>query len=363
MLDVDIEKRLENFTLNVAFQVDQEVLVLFGPSGVGKSMTFNCIAGLAQPDRGLIRLGGRILFEKDGQRRKDVPLHRRQIGYVFQHYALFPHLTVTQNLAYGLQGRHDTSAQVESMLARLRLNGLANRYPRQLSGGQQQRVALGRALMIKPALLLLDEPFAALDQGIRENLQTDLAELQRELGLAVIYITHNLMDAFALGDRLAVMQTGRLEQVGPIREVFHRPNSRSVAKIIGVRNLLDGVVQSVSAEGLIIDCEGYTIVAPPTSHTPGERVAFYIRPEDVKILYPDRPLASTVQYNRFTGHVLQTVPGGASVTVRLGMEGKRVELESRLPTRVYQSLGLEVGSTLDFSLRRDCIMLLPHSQR
>jgi molybdate transport system ATP-binding protein len=365
MLEVDIEKRLEDFTLRVAFQVDREVLVLFGPSGAGKSMTLSCIAGLARPDRGLIRLDGRVLFESDGRRRQEIPLHQRRIGYVFQDYALFPHMTVAQNLAYGIRGRHSAQVQVEAMLTRLHLKGLADRYPHQLSGGQQQRVALGRALMIQPALLLLDEPLAALDGAVRESLQADLASLQRELGLSVVYITHNLMDAFALGDRLAVIQAGRLQQVGPIQEVFHRPNNRTVAEITGVRNLLEGRVQAASAEGLVIAWRGYTILAPPSPRHPGERVTFYIRPEDVKLLYPDRPLASTVQHNRFLGRVLRAMQAGTSVTVRLAVEteqalgGEEVGLESRLPIRAYRALGLEVGAAVAFSLRREGIMLLP----
>jgi len=242
MLEVDIEKQLEDFTLRVTFQVDREVLVLFGPSGAGKSMTFSCITGLARPDRGMIRLDGRVLFEDDGRNRQEVPLHKRHIGYVFQNYALFPHMTVAQNLSYGIRDRRDAGGRAKAMLARLHLDGLADRYPHQLSGGQQQRVALGRALMIEPALLLLDEPFAALDGAVRESLQADIADLQREMALSVVYITHNLMDAFALGDRLAVIQAGQLQQVGPIQEVFQHPNSRTVAEITGVRNLLEGVV-------------------------------------------------------------------------------------------------------------------------
>lgn len=369
MLKVDIEKRLEDFTLRVAFQVDREVLVLFGPSGAGKSLTLSCITGLDRPDRGLIHLDGRVLFESDGRHRREVPLHQRRIGYVFQSYALFPHMTVFQNLAYGIRDRRDAQARVEAMLARLHLDGLANRYPHQLSGGQQQRVALGRALMVKPALLLLDEPFAALDGAVRESLQTDVADLQRELGLSVIYITHNLMDAFALGDRLAVIQAGCLQQVGPIQEVFHHPNSRTVAEITGVRNLLEGKVQSASTEGLSIAWRGHTILAPPFPRAPGEHVAFYIRPEDVKLLYPDRPLASTVQHNRFMGRVLRAMPAGAWVTVRLGLEtkhpqrgGDEIRLESRLPMRAYHALGLEVGANVAFSLRRDGIMLLPRDR-
>ncbi len=369
MLEVDIEKRLEDFTLHVAFQVNREVLVLFGPSGAGKSVTLNCIAGLARPDRGRIRLGERILFESDGRRRREVPLHQRRIGYVFQNYALFPHMTVAQNLAYGIRKRRDVKARVEEMLTRLHLTGLADRYPHQLSGGQQQRVALGRALMIRPELLLLDEPFAALDGAVRESLQADVSGLQRELGLSVIYITHNLMDAFALGDRLAVIQAGRLQQVGPIQEVFHHPNSRTVAEITGVRNLLEGRVQSASAEGLVIAWKGHTILAPPSPHPPGERVTFYIRPEDVKLLYPDRPLASTVRHNRLVGRVLRATPAGTSVTVWLAVEAEGpqsdevIELESRLPIRAYRALGLEVGATVAFSLRRDAIMLLPHDHQ
>jgi molybdate transport system ATP-binding protein len=368
MLEVDIQKQLEDFTLQVAFQVDGQVLVLFGPSGAGKSITLSCIMGLARPDWGLVRLDGRVLFENDGRHRREVPLHQRRIGYVFQDYALFPHMTVAQNLAYGIRGQRDAQPQVQAMLARLHLNGLDHRYPHQLSGGQQQRVALGRALMIKPALLLLDEPFAAVDGAVRESLQSDVADLQRELGLSVIYITHNLMDAFALGDRLAVIQAGRLQQVGPIQEVFHHPTNRTVAEITGVRNLLEGKVESASTEGLLITWQGRTILAPPSPRSPGEQVTFYIRPEDVKLLYPDRPLASTVQHNRFVGRVLRTTPAGTWVTVHLGVETKlsqsdsQTGLESRLPMRAYRDLGLEVGATVAFSLRHEGIMLLPQDR-
>jgi molybdate transport system ATP-binding protein len=368
MLEVDIKKQLEDFTLQIAFQVDREVLVLFGPSGAGKSMTLSCIAGLARPDQGLIRLDGRVLFESDRRHRREVPLHQRRIGYVFQDYALFPHMTVGQNLVYGIRGQRDVRPGVEAMLERLHLEGLADRYPHQLSGGQQQRVALGRALMIKPALLLLDEPFAALDGAVRESLQSDIADLQRDLELSVVYITHNLMDAFALGDRLAVIQAGCLQQVGPIHEVFHHPSSRTVAEITGVRNLLEGKVHSASTEGLLITWQGHTVLAPPAPRVPGELVTFYIRPEDVKLLYPDRPLASTVQHNRFVGRVLRATPAGAWVTVHLGLETKpprdegQVGLESRLPMRAYRALGLAVGARVDFSLRREGIMLLPQDR-
>jgi molybdate transport system ATP-binding protein len=220
-------------------------------------------------------------------------------------------------------------------------------------------VALGRALMIDPALLLLDEPFAALDGAVRETLQADLTAVQTEMKLSVVYVTHNLADAFALGDRLAVIQAGHLEQVGPIHEVFQHPSSRAVAEITGVRNLLEGIVRSSGPDGLAIAWEGCTILAPPAPRLPGECVAFYIRPEDVKLLYPDRPLAPSLRANRLAGRVLNIAPAGEVVTVRLAVEGGDAALESRLPLRAYRALALEVGAPVAFSLRREGIMLLP----
>jgi molybdate transport system ATP-binding protein len=177
----------------------------------------------------------------------------------------------------------------------------------------------------------------------------------------VIYITHNLMDAFALGDRLAVIQAGRMQQVGPIQEVFYHPNSRTVAEITGVRNLLEGTVQSASAEGLAITWRGHTVLARPAPRAPGEPITFYVRPEDVKLLYPDRPLTSAVQHNRFVGRVLRVMPAGLWMTVWLATEAGDEEavLESRVPMRAYDDLGLELGRPVAFSLRREGIMLLP----
>ncbi len=172
------------------------------------------------------------------------------------------------------------------------------------------------------------------------------------------------MDAFNLGDRLAVIQAGQLHQVGPIQEVFQHPNSRTVAEITGVRNVLEGKVDSASAEGLVIDWQGHTILAPPAPRAAGENVTFYVRPEDVKLLYPDRPLAPAVQHNLFTGRVLRAMPAGTWVTVCLGVASApvsdaEVTLESHLPMRAYRALGLEVGATVAFSLRREGITLLP----
>jgi molybdate transport system ATP-binding protein len=361
MLTVDIKKELPDFELSVAFEAGPEIVVLFGPSGAGKSLTLDCIAGLARPDNGQVRLGDRILFQRNGQRRLEVPLHKRRIGYVFQGYALFPHMTVAQNLAYGRRGedRHSARQAVMRMLARLRLEGLGDRYPQQLSGGQQQRVALGRALMIEPELLLLDEPFAALDQAVREIIQQDILALQRELDLVMIYITHNLEDAFALGDRLVVIQEGRLKQAGPLREVFHHPINRTVAEITGVRNILEGEVAGISAESLFLRWGRHRIQAHPAAGKRGQRVMFYIRPEDVKLIRPDRPLAGPVQHNLIQAKVVRQTFGSTQVTLYLWPDGGPQEIEARFGLRAYQDLSLDQGQRITVSLRRDGIVLLP----
>ena len=234
---------------------------------------------------------------------------------VFQGYALFPHLTVAQNLAYGLRYHKGPKKRVADMLKRLQLENLEERYPHQLSGGQQQRVALGRALILQPQLLLLDEPFAALDRGVREHLQEDIANLQRELKLSIIYVTHNLEDAFALGDKLAVLQAGRLRQIGPIKEVFNRPNSRSVAEITGVKNIWRAKVVKSSVAGLQLQWGQHLVDLPPDNYTVGQDVIFYIRPEDVKIIRPDKPLTDIIRYNLVETTIENMVDRGLAISM------------------------------------------------
>jgi len=356
MLTVDIRKTLPQFTLNVAFEVEREILVLFGPSGAGKSLTLRCIAGLVRPDAGLIALDGRVFFRGP---KHFVPPHRRGIGVVFQGYALFPHMTVAQNVAYGLRYAKNPVARVEEILHRMRLEKLAHRYPHQLSGGQQQRVALGRALILRPRLLLLDEPFAALDRGVREHLQADIAALQREWGLTVIYITHNLEDAFALGDRLAVLQAGRLRQIGPIGEVFNRPASRSVAEITGVKNIWEGEVVESSVAGLRLRWGEHTIELPPANCVAGQRVIFYIRPEDVKIIRPGKPLTDVIRRNRIRGTVRHIADRGIAVSMTVACPGAPEPVHLRFPPRSYEDMGLRVGQEVTLSLLRDAIVLIP----
>jgi len=229
-LNVNIKKRLANFTLCMQFQVGAEILVLFGPSGAGKTQTLNAIAGLMTPDAGEITLDDAVFFRASGEARDvqafNLPARRRRVGYVFQQYALFPHLTALENVSYALWRQAHARSRAEALLERMRLVEFANRYPHELSGGQQQRVAIARALAMEPRVLLMDEPFSALDSEIRKQLHQDLLRLQAEANLIVLYVTHNLEDAFTVGHRLAVVRDGRIERIGAPRDMYPEPNVR-----------------------------------------------------------------------------------------------------------------------------------------
>jgi ABC-type Fe3+/spermidine/putrescine transport system ATPase subunit len=211
-----------------------EFLSLLGPSGCGKTTTLRLIAGFERPDEGEIRIGGRDVSA--------LPPYKREVNTVFQSYALFPHLTVGENVAYGLKqrglARRERRARASEMLELVRLSGFEARKPRQLSGGQQQRVALARALVMQPRVLLLDEPLGALDLKVRRELQIELKRIQEEIGITFVYVTHDQEEALAMSDRVAVMNAGRIEQLGAPREIYDRPATRFVADFIGETNFI-----------------------------------------------------------------------------------------------------------------------------
>ena len=241
-LKIAIEKRLDTFTLRVQMEIGEEILVLFGPSGAGKTQTLNAIAGLVTPDSGEITLGDTVFFRgsKNPSRNGhavNLAARQRRVGYVFQQYALFPHLTALENVAFALWRQPRARERAQELLGRMHLHEFGNRYPDELSGGQQQRVAIARAMAMNPRVLLMDEPFSALDAARRQQLHQDLATLQKEANLIVIYVTHNLVDAFAVGHRLAIVNEGRIEQIGSPQEVYRHPASAVVAEVLGIPTL------------------------------------------------------------------------------------------------------------------------------
>ena len=252
-----------------------EILTLLGPSGCGKTTVLNLIAGFEAPDSGMVRIDGADVAAR--------PPHRREVGMVFQDYALFPHLTVWENVAFPLRVRGisgpEVTGRVAAMLELVRLSGYGDRLPRQLSGGQQQRVALARALAFRPRVLLMDEPFGALDRALRETMRTELRELQRTLGVTVVLVTHDQDEAMDLSDRVAVMRAGRLHQVASPRELYESPANAFVAGFVGESNLLEGVVVSVEGERAVVSTAGGgRIQAAQGSVRVGARVLVLLRP-------------------------------------------------------------------------------------
>ena len=286
-----------------------EYFCILGPTGAGKTVLLEAIAGLHQLGR------GRILI--DGEDVTAAPPERRGIGFVYQDYALFPHLSVAGNVAFGLKlrglDRGTVETRVASITQLLSIDHLLHRRPKTLSGGEQQRVALARALVVEPRLLLLDEPLSALDPGMREELQRELTRLHRQLGTTTVHVTHDFEEAVALGDRIAVVNEGRVAQVGSPRDIFRRPASQFVARFVGARNIFQGAIRD-GGEGykiLQIDRLEIAVVTSRTGQVHGS-----VRPED--IILSREPFRSSAR-NSFRGCIVDVTDRGAIayVTVRV----------------------------------------------
>ncbi|HWQ11962.1 MAG TPA: ABC transporter ATP-binding protein [Roseiflexaceae bacterium] len=361
-LQVEIVKRLGRFTLDIQLTAGPEILVLFGPSGAGKTQTLQAIAGLITPDHGSITLDDTVFYRhRPGARMVNLPARKRRIGYVFQQYALFPHMTALANVAFPLAGQSNAEARARELLARMRLEHLAHRMPQELSGGQQQRIAIARALAAEPRVLLFDEAFSALDRSIREQLHADLRALQEERQLIVLYVTHNLDDAFAVGHRLAVVRDGRVEQVGPLDDVYTRPANRHVLEILGIPNAITAQVIEASAAGLLLDWDGLVLAAPPLDLTPGAEVTAYIRPEDIRLIYPDRPLNRMVRQNVLNGTVIEHRRGRHVNQLRVKLAGRHM-IDVVYPATSYSGLDLSPGRAIHLALRVESIVIIAPRQ-
>jgi iron(III) transport system ATP-binding protein len=261
-----------------------ELMTLLGPSGCGKTTALRCITGHLTPD------DGRVFI--DGEDVTSVPTHRRELGMVFQNFALFPHMTVYDNVGFPLmirkQPKDERREMVMEALQLIRMGEYEKHYPRQLSGGQQQRVGLARALVYRPKVLLLDEPLSNLDAKLREEMRFEIKELQRRLGITAVYVTHDQAEALALSDRVAVMNQGRVEQVGTPNEIYDQPGSQFVADFIGLSDFIEGTVLSVEAEKAVVAVDDLRFAVPASPKMrPREKLLFFIRPNDVDLFPPD----------------------------------------------------------------------------
>jgi iron(III) transport system ATP-binding protein len=266
---------------NISLEIEpQELFFLLGPSGCGKTTLLRTIAGFYQPDDGTLRFGDKTM--------NGVPPHQRNTGMVFQNYALWPHMTVADNVAYGLEVRKvsktEMKQRIQEALAIVQMEPYASRMPNQLSGGQQQRVALARALVIKPDVLLLDEPLSNLDAKLRLEMREEIRRIHEQTRITTIYVTHDQKEALSLAKRMAILRDGRIEQIGDPRTVYRAPNSRFVADFIGETNWLSGTVTATDADGLQVRTESSLFQAPPQSALRiGQSVSLGFRPEAVEI--------------------------------------------------------------------------------
>ncbi len=344
MIEIDISYRLPEFEIQAQMQASQGITVLFGPSGAGKSLTLRSVAGLVDPDRGRIVVGDRVLY--DSELGIDLPPQRRQVSYVPQDYALFPHLNVARNVAVGLRGlpRRQMRAMVNEMLAVMDLTEYANRRPSTLSGGQQQRVALARALIRGPSVLLLDEPFAALDAPVRGQMRQRVQDLQRRYQVPTLMVTHDLSEASFIGDQIAIFDRGRVLQVGMPNDVLMRPADLSVAWAVGVKNILPGRVLGLTEENMQVQVGDTVFRTPRYAFDQGGDVHLCIRPERVMLQRPDLPQRS--RPNVIQGRIVSEMSDGLNCTLffkaepRLASDDAPADLQIDLPVYVYERLDL-----------------------
>jgi len=333
--------------------VSGEFVTLLGPSGCGKTTTLRMVAGLETPNSGAVQLGGTDVTA--------LPPFRRNIGMVFQSHALFPHMTVAENVAFGLRMRKVAASvrreRVRGALDLVRLADYLDRYPHQLSGGQQQRVALARALVVSPDILLLDEPFGALDRKLREALQEELRLLTRSIGITSLFVTHDQEEALILSDRICVMNAGRIDQVGTPEQIFEHPETHFVADFMGVGNFLPGTVTETSNAQTTVDAAGTVVVSRGGQKlVVGAKVTAAIRAEKMTITAsrpPDGP-------NVLEGQLESAVYQGASSSFRIASDSILGGLTVRTNNEAGTvAAGLQTGQTVWVTWTPDAVRLLP----
>ncbi|HEX5753807.1 MAG TPA: ABC transporter ATP-binding protein [Archangium sp.] len=348
-MSVIVEQLTKRFTAggtpavsDVSFHAPSAAITtLLGPSGAGKSTLLRLIAGLELPDSGSVRI--------EGVECTHLPVQKRGIGVVFQSYALFKHMTVRQNIAFGLETRKlprgEIEARVDEMLKLVQLEELGKRYPGQLSGGQRQRVAFARALAIRPKLLLLDEPFGALDSRVRIELREWLQSLHEQTGVTTLLVTHDQEEALEISQHVVVLSDGRVAQAGPPEEIYDRPATPFVASFVGGTSILRGRVRSGRAE------VGTLVVAAPQSAREGEAVQAFVRPHDIKLA---RPANGSNELTTSRVERLKSVGGYVKVLLKLP-SGETVTVE--VPRAEFEDLGVVEGDHVHADVRMAQVFL------
>lgn len=332
------KKVLDNLSLEVK---DGEIVCLLGPNGCGKTTLLNILSGLTTQDEGNIYIDSELVSGKDGSEKVNLKPSDRKVGYVFQTVSLFPHMQVKDNIAYGLKAMHlpknEVQTRTERMLDFVSLKEYAKFYPNQLSGGQKQRTALARSLATEPKVLLLDEPVSAIDPQLRESFRLELKSYLQKLQITVVYVTHNLSEAFIMSDRVAVMGNGRIEQIGMAGEIFDKPGSSYVAKFLGI-NTFKGKALKMQDGQLEVEASGvHLLAAAADSSLEGKAVVATLKPEDIKITSSN---SKSTLANAVEGSITEmtAMRSTAQVTVDVGFL-----LKSRLQLSTIKAEGLNVG--------------------
>lgn len=315
---------LKNFHLSVE---QGELVSLLGPSGCGKTTTLRTIAGFIMAEKGSVTIGGKDYT--------NVPPNKRNIGLVFQNYALFPHLSVFDNVAYGLRRRKvskpEIAKRVADVLHLVSLKGYEDRLPAQLSGGQRQRVALARSIVIEPELLLLDEPLSNLDAKLRDEMRAELSRLQHQLGITMIYVTHDQIEAMSLSSRIIVMNEGLIEQSGPPEDIYEYPATPFVARFVGFDNRIDGTLTRLGSKSVHVDVQGVEFISTRPSpnlskQDEGKSVSLYFRPDDTQIgVEPGKnAFEVTIDFSNYQGNTTQYAMHLGSHALRAVVPGKPI---------------------------------------
>ena len=319
-----------------------EILCILGPSGCGKTTLLRIIAGIEMPDAGSVRIEGLDMV--------DVPAHLRHVGMVFQDFALFPHLNVRENVAFGLKGvsKEVSRERVDQMLERMGIETLAERRTYELSGGQKQRVALARSLVPQPKLLLLDEPLGSLDRQLRERLVYDTADILRKVGMTAVYVTHDHAEAFAVADRVAVLQDGRIAQIGSPETVYRRPATVEIARFFGYENVISARI--LSRKWLQTDF-GHLEIAATVSGNPGDVVTVLIRPDAAVVLEDEK--AALQHVNRISGSLIRRRFLGSQMYIDVRIDSGQL-LSFYLPS--YPPVP-EMGETIHLAIHPEAVVV------
>ena len=347
-------KQFEPIKIDVDLSCQEsDVLAIVGPSGSGKTTLLRCIAGLHKPKNGVISFAGKYWF--DGKKRIHLLPQQRQNGFVFQDFALFPHLTVLDNIQLAMPVSN--KARAHQLLARVHLKGLENRKPETLSGGQKQRVALARALSIDPQILLLDEPFSAVDQVTRRKLRLEMLQLTRQLAVPIILVTHDLDEACLLANKMIVLHKGVALQSGKPQEILKKPANATVARLVDVKNLFHGTV--IKYDGMsFLQWEAETLRLPENQFKPGTRVNWCIRSADILLHSRIRP-SGGVKENPLTVTIKELMLVGGVFNLMVSLSSSQVLLYMDLPPHVVERNHLKIGETINISIPERAIHLMP----